>query len=427
MSAPLDAGTAVKNMSATMSACCTFWISSFVMSVSVEGVSALVAEFVGVAVLDFFLAAVGAFVDLVHTRQIDELCVSTRGTVVCGEELVEGLNGLVNAGEVVHVLELTKPVNLAEYADGEVSLVVCVIHVSEVFVDEGMQEELVLNLGVVLVSLEQVTHFGDIDHEVRVNFALHADAEEVVLCHVSVCSGFQGDGAGDFLPFFDGVDAEFTALSSEACGHRLVVHEGDHVEDDVLAIHPCANTQGVVRLPSVFVGGVPSLLEGPLELLPQDLWVCGSPLHGAFVKLNHGDGDCGDHTTHGVAMTRTPRVGRHLVVVQGSTLVGVACVPRGHEDGVTSVCKGATIALGNEVEVRVLEGFDVFHVCVYQRLKVSMMMARAVRATPAKMPTTPTCASVATSRMQEVNRLTNPPMMAYSDAIRMSKLTFMCL
>ena len=59
----------------------------------------------------------------------------------------------------------------------------------QVFVDEGVQEELVLNLGVVLVSLEQVTHFGDVDHEVRVNFALHADTEEIVFCHAGVYSG----------------------------------------------------------------------------------------------------------------------------------------------------------------------------------------------------------------------------------------------
>ena len=110
---------------------CHACVYSF-MSVSVEGVSALVAEFVGVAVLDVFLAAVGALVYLVHAGEIDELRVSTIGAVVSGEELVESLDGLVNAGEVVHVLELTKPVNLAEDADREVTLVFFIRHVSGV-------------------------------------------------------------------------------------------------------------------------------------------------------------------------------------------------------------------------------------------------------------------------------------------------------
>ena len=91
---------------------------------SVEGVSALVAEFVGVAVLDVFLAAVGAFVDLVHTRQIDELCVSAIGAVVRGEELVEDLHRLADADDGVGL-----SVNLAEDTDGEVALVVCVVHI----------------------------------------------------------------------------------------------------------------------------------------------------------------------------------------------------------------------------------------------------------------------------------------------------------
>ena len=151
---------------------------------SIEGVSALVAEFVGVAVLDVLLAAVGAFVDLVHTGQIDHMCVSTGGAVVRGEELVKGLHDRVH-GSVQGVVGLVS--EAAEDADSEVTLVVCVVHVSEVFVDECVQEELVFNLGVVLVSLEQVTHFGDFDHEVRVNFALRADTEEVVLRHVCLC------------------------------------------------------------------------------------------------------------------------------------------------------------------------------------------------------------------------------------------------
>ena len=50
-----------------------------------------------------------------------------------------------------------------------------------------MQEELVLDAWVALVTLEQVHHFGDLDHKVGVNFALGADAEEIVLCHACVC------------------------------------------------------------------------------------------------------------------------------------------------------------------------------------------------------------------------------------------------
>ena len=72
----------------------------------------------------------------------------------------------------------------AEDADRKVTLVVFVVHVLEVFVDEGVQEELVLNLGNEEVGLEQVHHFVDLDHEVRVNFALRADTEEIVLGHV---------------------------------------------------------------------------------------------------------------------------------------------------------------------------------------------------------------------------------------------------
>ena len=92
----------------------------------IEGVSALVAEFVGVRVLDLFLAAVGAFVDLVHTGQIDHLCVPTAGAVVLGEELVEGLHDRVHGGEqgVVGLVS-----DAAEDADSEVALVVCVVHV----------------------------------------------------------------------------------------------------------------------------------------------------------------------------------------------------------------------------------------------------------------------------------------------------------
>ena len=105
---------------------------------SIEGVSALVAEFVGVAVLDVFLAAVRAFVDLVHTGQIDHLCVSTIGAVVRGEELVESLHHCCEEVVGNGVVVSNHRVNLAEDADSEVALVVCVIHVSEVFVGECM-------------------------------------------------------------------------------------------------------------------------------------------------------------------------------------------------------------------------------------------------------------------------------------------------
>ena len=149
---------------------------------SVEGVSALVAEFVDVRVFDVFLAAVGAFVDLVHTGKIDEVCVSTIDAVVLGEALVEGLHHRFDTVDEVCLF-----VNLAKDADRKVTLEVFVaVHVSEVFVDECVQEELVLNLGVAFVCLEQVPHFGDPDHEVRVDFALGADAEEIVLGHAGV-------------------------------------------------------------------------------------------------------------------------------------------------------------------------------------------------------------------------------------------------
>ena len=157
------------------------------LCVLVEGVSALVAEFVGVAVLDVFLAAVGALVDLVHTRQIDELCVSTIGAVVLGEELVEHLHDHVNP--VGYVLGHVTPLEFAVDSDGEVALVgfVAVAHGSEVFVDECVQEKLVLNLVDVLVAQEKFHHFGDLNYEVGVHFAFSADAEEIVLSHVSVC------------------------------------------------------------------------------------------------------------------------------------------------------------------------------------------------------------------------------------------------
>jgi len=97
------------------------------MSVSVEGVSALVAEFVGVRVLDLFLAAVGTLVDLVHTRQIDELRVPTAGAVVRGEELVESLHHVRDeCGGVRCSAPLVEDV--AEDADSEVTLVFVICH-----------------------------------------------------------------------------------------------------------------------------------------------------------------------------------------------------------------------------------------------------------------------------------------------------------
>ena len=95
------------------------------MSVSVEGVSAFVAEFVDVRVFDVFLAAVGAFIDLVHASKIEQLCVSTINAVVRGECLVEGFHDDTDAGD-----EVCLSVNLAEDADREVTLEVFVaVHV----------------------------------------------------------------------------------------------------------------------------------------------------------------------------------------------------------------------------------------------------------------------------------------------------------
>jgi len=62
--------------------------------------------------------------------------------------------------------------------------------VLEVCVDDVVQEELVLNAWVALVCLEQVHHCGDLDHEVRVNFAFPTDTEKIVLRHECVCQRF---------------------------------------------------------------------------------------------------------------------------------------------------------------------------------------------------------------------------------------------
>jgi len=96
------------------------------MSVSVEGVSAFVAEFVDIAVLDVFLAAVRAFVYLVHAGKIDHLCVSTIGAVVRGEELIEGLHYHIDRFVEVRVCLVSEA---AEDADRKVTLEIFVVHV----------------------------------------------------------------------------------------------------------------------------------------------------------------------------------------------------------------------------------------------------------------------------------------------------------
>ena len=67
-------GVARKNISASMSACCTFWISSCVMSVSVEGVSAITAERVNVSVFTTHYRIAVRTIYFVHAHKIDHLC-----------------------------------------------------------------------------------------------------------------------------------------------------------------------------------------------------------------------------------------------------------------------------------------------------------------------------------------------------------------
>ena len=164
----------------------------------------------------------------------------------------------------------------------------------------------------------------------------------------------------DFFGVVDAVDGFLSTLLAHADSLGLVIHEGGHVEDDVLTIHPSADTQGVVRHPSVFVGGGPSLLEGGLELLEQDLRVVGDPLLFPFVPLRHGDADFRHTATDCVSPTGAPWVGRHLVVVQGSRLEREACVSWCEQDGVAAVSEGATIGLSDEAEVGVFESLHVF-------------------------------------------------------------------
>ena len=69
-----------------------------------------------------------------------------------------------------------------------------VVLMSEVFVDDVVQEELVLGAWVTLVTLEQVHHFGDFNYEIRVYFAFPADVEEIVLRHECECLNVRDTG-----------------------------------------------------------------------------------------------------------------------------------------------------------------------------------------------------------------------------------------
>ncbi len=168
---------------------------------------------------------------------------------------------------------------------------------------------------------------------------------------------------GVFLCVLDAVDGLLATDIAEFASLGEVLHEGGHVEDNVLTIHPSADTQGVVRHPSVFVGGMPRLLESPLELLPQDLRVLGvvKGTNNTY-GMEHGDTDLRDTAPDSVTPTGTPRVGRHLVVVQGSCLERVAWVAWCEQDCVPAVSEGATEGFGDEVEVGVFVGL---HACVY--------------------------------------------------------------
>ena len=161
---------------------------------------------------------------------------------------------------------------------------------------------------------------------------------------------------GVFLCVLDAVDGLLAAHIAELAGLGEVVHKGGDIEDNVLPVHPCADTQGVVRHPSVFVGGGPSLLESPLECLEQVLRVARGQ-----VLVDHGHTDLRDTATDCVTPTGTPWVGRHLVVVQGSSLERVAWVAWCEQDGVPAVSEGATEGFGDEAEVWV---FVCLHVCV---------------------------------------------------------------
>ena len=172
---------------------------------------------------------------------------------------------------------------------------------------------------------------------------------------------------GDFFAVLDAVDGLLFAHPAECLCHGEVLHEGGDIEDNVLTIHPCADTQGVLGHPSVFVGGVPSLLEEPLELLKQDLWVLRVEvaLGDVLPKLHHGQASLRDTATDCVTPTGTPWVGWEVVVVEGPRLERVAWVSRGEQDGVSAVSEGATEGFGDELEVGVFVGL---HACVFARL-----------------------------------------------------------
>jgi hypothetical protein len=164
---------------------------------------------------------------------------------------------------------------------------------------------------------------------------------------------------GDFFAIGDVVDGLLSAPLADTDSHGLVTHEGGHVEDDVLTIHPSADTQGAARHPSVFVGGLPSLLEGGLELLPQMLWVLVLDVDGVE-GLPHLDAEFRDRATDCVTPTGTPWVGRESVIAQLPRLVGEVWVSWSEQDGVTAVSEGAAIGFSNELEVGVFVGL---HVC----------------------------------------------------------------
>ena len=134
--------------------------------------------------MNLFLAAVGALVDLVHTRQIDELCVPTIGAVVSGEELVESIH---HGGDAEGSDEGLS--NLAEDADCEVTLVVCVAHVLvclEFLTEDAVQVELIDDAVLAHVPLEQVTDTLVFEGDGGGDSVGFADGDKVVLGHASV-------------------------------------------------------------------------------------------------------------------------------------------------------------------------------------------------------------------------------------------------
>ena len=131
------------------------------------------------------------------------------------------------------------------------------------------------------------------------------------------------------------------------------------IEDDVLAVNPRAYAR--LHEGGHAEGVVPRLLESLAELLEQHLRVGGRPLHGAFVKLNHGDSNLRGQATNRIPPHGTPWVGRQVVVVGGASLVGVALRAWLREKGVAAVGKGASKGLGGKDVGGV---FDCAHVFV---------------------------------------------------------------